>query len=461
LFWEDYKIDEQVDWLYKSATDYFGNIAPPTGYYAVNGSPLQANGKPVQYGTPGAVLIPLAPSVNNPNVRNDNDGFFDDIKRGYSQKAAFGSVDFDIIPKVLTITGGTRYYRIDTNEKGAVVGSFGCKDFSGTATPLNPCVNHSNFTNLDALHLDKLYTGFKSRGNITWKIIPDVMVYYTWSQGFRAGGFNRPNAVESSSPLTGSWAPPVEFAPDTLTNNEIGWKTEWLDHRIQFNGAIYREDWKGTQISLFDPGVTGNLTFNANGSDYRVKGIETTLAARLTHELTLMAGASWNHSELVKESSFTYQFGPKAGQPIDFETLTNAAGQNLGLSNPGGKLGDPLAGSPPFQMNARLRYQVALGDYEPYAMVGVVHQAHSLASTDSLTKDLQGNSIAYDLPPFTTYDANLGVTRDAWMVEAYAENLTDKRAELYANYRQWYKSVTVNRPRTIGLRMSYKFVDHK
>jgi outer membrane receptor protein involved in Fe transport len=451
-----------VDWDYKSATDYFGSIAPPTGYYELNGSPLLPSGHPVTYKTPGAVLVPLTPSDNNPNVRNINDGFFDDIKRGYTQKAAFASGDFDIIPKVLTITAGTRYYRIDTTEKGAVVGSFGCKDFSGTATPLNPCVNHSNFTNLDALGLDKLYTGFKSRANVTWKVTPDTMVYYTWSQGFRAGGFNRPNSVESSSPLTGAWAPPVAFGPDNLTNNEIGWKTEWFEHRLQWNGAIYKEDWKGTQISLFDPGVTGNLTFTTNGSDYRVKGIETTLAARVTHELTIMAGASYNDSKLTKPSSFTYSFGPKKGQPIDFSTLTDPkTGAVLGLSNPGGQTGDPLAGAPLFQANLRVRYEVAVGDYLPFVQVGAVHQASSYSSTDRLTKDLQGNSIAYVNPAYTEYEASVGVSRDAWMVQAYGQNLTDERAELYSNYRQWYKAVTVDRPRTLGVRFAYKFSGSK
>ena len=42
-------------------------------------------------------------------------------------------------------------------------------------------------------------------------------------------------------------------------------------------------------------------------------------------------------------------------------------------------------------------------------------------------------------------------------MQVYGENLTDTRAELYANYAQWYKAVTVSRPRTIGLRLSYKF----
>ena len=37
--------------------------------------------------------------VRNPNVRPNDESFFDDITRGYTQKALFGSADFDIIPE--------------------------------------------------------------------------------------------------------------------------------------------------------------------------------------------------------------------------------------------------------------------------------------------------------------------------------------------------------------------------
>jgi len=37
--------------------------------------------------------------VRNPNVRTGQYSFFDDITRGYTQKAVFGSADFDIIPR--------------------------------------------------------------------------------------------------------------------------------------------------------------------------------------------------------------------------------------------------------------------------------------------------------------------------------------------------------------------------
>ena len=127
------------------------------------------------------------------------------------------------------------------------------------------------------------------------------------------------------------------------------------------------------------------------------------------------------------------------------------------LSNPGGALGSPLAGAPPFQGNIRARYEIPFNGYHAFAQVGAVHQLHSLATTDRLSVDLQGNSIAYDLPAFTTYDAALGVGKGAWLVQAYGENLTDTRAQLYANYTEWYKAVTVSRPRTIGFRFSYKF----
>jgi hypothetical protein len=96
-----------------------------------------------------------------------------------------------------------------------------------------------------------------------------------------------------------------------------------------------------------------------------------------------------------------------------------------------------------------------LNGYNTFAQIGAVHQSHSLATTD-LSFDLQGNSLAYNLAGFTTYDGALGVGKDMWVVQLYGENLTDTRAQLYANYWQYYKAVTVSRPRTIGLRISYK-----
>ena len=182
-----------------------------------------------------------------------------------------------------------------------------------------------------------------------------------------------------------------------------------------------------------------------------MKGLETSLSARITSGLTVSAAAAWNQSELTEPASFVWN----DGTPIDFSHFQDANGNPL--STPGGDKGSPLSSSPPFQGSLRVRYDFNFGDYEAFWQASGTRQAHSLATTDRLTLDLQGNSIAYDLPAFSTYDASVGVSKDAWAVMLFGQNVTDEHAALYANARQWYKAVTVNRPRTIGLRFSYNF----
>jgi iron complex outermembrane receptor protein len=458
LFYEKYRIQDQGDWFYLTALPYFNPIGPPTTYWSVNGQPVCGC-------TPGSVVVPGGVTSNNPNVRPLGDGFFNDVTRGYNQKAGYVSVDFELIPASLTLTAGTRYFSTNTTEVGSFVGSFGCgrlptNSFAGPVP--NPCVNHSDFTNLNALGLDRTYSGFRSRASLSWKVSEDVLLYYTWSQGFRSGGFNRSFTPPGYSPLYpgplpwqeqarthGGWKAGVAFAPDSLTNNELGWKTSWLDQRLHWNGAVYQEDWDHAQIGAFDLDLLGNAVIN--GGNYRVRGVETSVVARITSGFTIEIGAAWNHSELIKEASFLWA----DGSSIDFRSLQTYSGEKI--SNPAGTVGSPLAGAPPLQSNLRARYELALGGYDAFIQIGAVHQSHSLATTDRLGLDLQGNFVGYDLPPFTTYDGALGIGHDSWLAQLYGENLTDTQAQLYTNYHLNYKAVTVNRPRTIGLRVSYKF----
>src|SRR4029077_2142699 len=136
--------------------------------------------------------------------------------------------------------------------------------------------------NLNNPRLADTESGFKSRANLTWHVTPDSMLYYTFSQGFRPGGFNQNgNSQHAFTPgIVAQYLIPSSYQSDKLTNNEIGWKTEFFDHRLQWNGAIYRENWDNVQVAFFDPGVVGNIFFNANGQDFLIKGIETSLVAR-------------------------------------------------------------------------------------------------------------------------------------------------------------------------------------
>jgi outer membrane receptor protein involved in Fe transport len=466
VFYEKNTIQEQVDWFYVTALSYFNPIGPPTGYYAVNGSPLLPNGSPVQPGDPHGGVFVSAPATSiDPNIRPPSDGFFYDITRTYKQEAVYASVDVDLT-RTLTLTAGTRYFDIDTSAVGSAVGASGyyqgCQLIYNPSAP-NPCLNYGYLKNLNALNLSRTFTGFTSRASLSWKFADHAYLYYTWSQGLRAGGANRLPILPGQSPLHpgqapyqaqarahGGYSPPLFFQPDGLTNNELGWKTTWFDGRVQWNGALYQENWKDVQTAFYNADVLGTLYFT-DGGDYRVRGLETFLLTRIPRALTMSAAVAWNHSELVSQAPFLWADGTS----IDFSSLQTASGRRL--SNPSGPLGSPLAGAPRFQGSVRLRYDFLLGGYVAFAQAGGIYQSQSYASTDHLSVDLQGNSIAYNLPAFSTYDASAGIGKGPWLAQVYGENLTDTRAELYANYRQSYKGVTVSRPRTIGLRFGYKF----
>jgi len=457
LFFEKYAIYDQTDWFYLSALNYFDPIAPVTGYWTLNGSPYKPDGEVVCNCTKGAVFVPGAPTLNNPNPRPLGDAFFNDITRGYEQKAIYASIDYDLLPHTLTLTAGTRYYSIHTLQVGAVGSSFGCML---SDNPPNPC--NIDGLNLNALGLNRTDAGFRSRANLSWKVTDDVLLYYTWSQGFRAGGYNRGFTPTYLSPLSnsglpnqtqadlhGGYVPPVGYAPDTLTNNELGWKTSWLGDRVRWNGALYQEQWDHAQFGALDNSVTGISAFN--GGDYRLRGIETSGTVQVLDGLTLVFGVAWNRSELVREAQFFWA----DGTPINWSLLQTASGEQL--SNPAGTLGSPLAGAPTIRGSLRLRYEWMLGDFAAFAQLGVVNQSNSLASTDRLSLDAQGHSIAYDLPPFTTLDGAVGFSKDGWQVQLYGQNLSDTRAQLFENSAQYYTAITVNRPRTVGLHFSYRF----
>jgi iron complex outermembrane recepter protein len=89
---------------------------------------------------------------------------------------------------------------------------------------------------------------------------------------------------------------PSVVAPDSLTNNDVGWKTTWFNRRSQWNGTVHQEDWSHAQIGALDSGLLGGAIIN--GGNYRVRGFETSGSSRIMSGVTIEAGAAWNHSVL-------------------------------------------------------------------------------------------------------------------------------------------------------------------
>lgn len=401
LFWENYRIQASQNFAYGQEEAGFAPFGPITG----------------------------TTEVFDPSQRPAGTVFIADLTRGYKQRAAFGEITFEILPDTLTLTAGTRFYHFDNYLRGQSDSEYGCRN-------IDPCVPPAG--GFKFFNESQVNSGHKDKVTLSWKPLQDVLLYATYSEGFRPGGFNRGNGILSpKSPLYGKFTIPQFYDSDNLKNYEVGWKTQWFEHRLQFNAAVYQENWSNVQLGIYDPSLYGNSEFIVNGPNYRVRGIEPDLIWRATDQLTINASAAWNSSSQTNLPSLVGSTGVISLFP------TNG-------------LGSSLANAPPFQGNIRARYEYPLADYHLYAQAAAHHTGHSYANV--ITQGAFG-SPNYDLAGYSTYDAALGVTRGAWEAEAFVQNLSDTRAQIFISSTSAVKLTTTNQPRTAGVRFSYKFTN--
>jgi iron complex outermembrane receptor protein len=439
-YYEDYKIEDNMNFYYRTIPSC----------NALNLS-IALTGGPVCVGdigpSPGATLI-------DPGVRNDNTAFGEDVHRGYGQTAFFGSVDFDIIPKVLTLTAGTRWYHYTEFELGSKYQTvLGC-----TNVPA-PC--YADVHNIDAENEHKGYHGFKSRVNLTWHVTGDILAYYTYSEGFRPGGFNRTiaNKADDASGAA-QYASPLSYSPDSLINNEIGLKSEWLDHRVMVNVSAYRMEWDNVQFTLYDPTVLGNTTFVVNGPNYQIDGAELQLALKVTDGLTIQGTSSWNSPS---QSSAPCLLDNEAASSNLGNCITEVKGK--AFPNPFGLQGSRPAFSPAVEFNVRARYDFVFGnDYKSFAQFGLSHIGDMSNQPASYTPgDIPSEIVPttthlrYDQPGYTTYDAAIGIGKDQWTAKLSGQNLSNSDASTFTSSAQFIKSEVPLRPRVISLTLGYKF----
>src|SRR5882724_961375 len=439
-FYEDNKLFDRTAWSYKGIPECTATLA--VGCFTDLGT------------FPGT-------TVNPAGIRPAHESFYQDTPRETKQTAFFASVDLDLIPKVLTLTAGTRHFLFENSYKGSVMSSFGCYE---AGTPPGGWTSSYSY-NLDAQNLRGTETGFKHRANLTWHITPDVMVYYTWSQGFRPGGFDENGGTQHIYGTDAKYQYVLgrSWASDKLTNNEVGWKTEFLDHRFQWNGAIYRENWDNVQISFFDPGLLGNLFFNTNGQNFLVKGLETSLVARVFSGLTLQGAASWNQTRQTNSPSFmdNNPGSNNYGHPVT-QQCDSTGGSCTAITNPFGPVGSPTANAPPLQFSLRARYEWSFADYNSFVQFGATHSGHSFTQAGSNPTFAAGSvgigtsRLRFENPAYSTFSASVGIAKDAWNVTLYGENLANSHASTFTSTDNFIVEQTPIRPRVLGISFGYK-----
>lgn len=386
--------------------------------------------------------------------------FRNDILRTDEQIGIFGEASFDIVPDLLTITGGARYYDIEVDLEGSANGSF-CNSFSaedqnafgtdisdqfngdGQFTFINSCdpalrqtfdLNDSladiQAAGLSASQAQQVFNAVRApdvaaasgtilKGTITLTPTPDLMFYATYSEGFRPGLLNRPGGAQGASGFT----VPFELETDEVENYELGWKMDMLDGQFRFNGSAFYVDITNLQTTIFDPSIT-NLFFSDNAANAEIYGVEAdfTFAPYSIPGLTVAGAFSILDTEITEVLT-----------PTDDVVA-----------------GGELAFAPGFQGNLRVRYDFDLNsEVQAFVMPKISYSGSKFTDIIEINK--------LELDSYTVVGLSTGVKKDSWKFEIFGDNLFDERGQVSGNFINDRKRVVINRPLTVGMRVSFDY----
>ncbi len=345
--------------------------------------------------------------------------YLNSMERTDRDTAFFGSLSFDITD-ALELTVGARFFEPEVQVKGffgfpepfqrmwGTDGETQCDaDASRVGTPeeeewdsgaTSSFNGQEDWKNKPCLNVDKSIKESDNvkRLNLSWNVSDDHMVYFTWSEGYRPGGIQR-------RPTFGS------YVSDFLTSTEIGWKTQWADNRLQFNGAVFTQDWDDIQI-----GLTGEnaITLVDNGPSASVDGIEVDLLWLATDRLRISASAAFYDSKL-EDDYCCYDNGDDGIPDTGDETPLAAAGTRL-----------PVTAD--FKGNLIARYSFPVGSFDSYVQGAMVYEGDRDSDLNQFT-----NAITGVLPSYTTVDLSAGFGKNDWMVDLFVSNATGEDAPLY------------------------------
>lgn len=326
-------------------------------------------------------------------------------------KALFASADWKVSDE-LTISTGLRY----TNEK---------TKFSGGTTDLNPydasCLLDLDclptgwgavpFTRLDNAELsDSVLSG---RAALEYRPSDDMMVYASFSTGFKSGGFFGDFTFDISE---------LEpFDRETIYAYETGLKATMAEGRIQVNTSLFYYDYQDFQTLV--PGTLVTKFDNADSAS--IKGVDFELIARPAEGWDVRLGAGLLDTKLGA----------------------------IGIMPEGSEA--PNAAS--IQLNGLVRYETSISDGFNIAIQS------DFKYTDGVYRDAFNDPYNYT-GGYTLVNSRVSLISDegGWEVAAWAKNLFDEQYEQQAfNFSESFGTGVVNKlmgaPRTYGLSATFNF----
>lgn len=355
-----------------------------------------------QFDANGHALPGLSGAIDEPDIY-----WTTDMDKVTDETAFFGQLEYDFTDK-LTASVSARHFDYNSHVFG----------FSGTIWYPGPAFARPD-SNVD------LKTNNKDtvmRGNLSYSVTDDLMLFATYSEGYRPGGINR------------AFAPPFPpaFDPDFLDSYEVGAKSTLLDGRLRLNGAIYFQNWDNFQLARLDTSIAPiTLTSNIGAADSN--GVELDFAFRADEHWELAGAASFNNAELSQDY-WIRAADEAAGDPPDVPKGTR------------------LARVPEIKWNAQVRYNAQMMGKRTYLQATYSFTGSAYSQFINTFKESREKQASYDLVNFAW-----GLESGSWTAELFVSNAFDERAEIYKNDNTWDSRITTNRPRTIGLKFRQRF----
>ena len=258
----------------------------------------------------------------------------------------FGDFTYDITEQ-LSVSLGGRY----TNDKrtSQVLRTTFIGGFSDLFVPNSAAIPIAVTSDFNG---SETFKEFTPRASISYKPNENHNLYFTYSRGFKGGGFDPRGQTTAAPDLDGDGDIDFDdqfeflrFAPETVDSYEIGWKASLLDNRVNISLAAFKGDYNDVQI----PGSVGvdtnndgindsfiGITSNAASAD--VNGIEFEGNALVGKDFAGQSSrfsVNWSLGLLDAEfNTFIDAFGNDvAGQRVFQNTpeITSHMGFNLGL----------------------------------------------------------------------------------------------------------------------------------
>lgn len=260
--------------------------------------------------------------------------------------------------------------------------------------------------------------GINPRLSLEYRPRDDHLWYATAAEGFRLGGTNDP-----IPPICGLGSSGESFSSDSLINYELGYKGSWA-RRLRLNGAAYLIDWDDVPVA--DSRACG-FAVTRNAGRVETQGLELDLTAALSAVFDLSLSVSYT------DAQFTERFSSEDGS---FLVL--------------GGTETPLTPELSWGLRATYRFPVTFGQ---------TAAAGYLNATWSHIGERYNNANVLSRVEMEAYDLvglQLGLEGERWRLGLFADNLLDERAVLFKdNIFLLHNRDTVNRPRTVGVTLSW------